>query len=129
MKRHALSLVCLLALLFGIATPSLSHAARPNPPTIVGTVPAVVLVSEPGSTNLVAVPPRVMVIDERGKTVADVETTVVGLTGAFHIPLKKAGTYVVVGYYPEPNRLTTLPRLVDVPRKETVATSLTWQPQ
>ena len=129
MKRLSLSFGLWLVLLLGIATTSTSYAARPNAPTIVGTVQAVILVTEPGGTNLVAVPPRVLVLDERGKTVADVETTVVGLTGAFNIPLKKAGTYVVVGYYPEPNRLTTLPQLVDVPRKETVTTSLVWQPQ
>ena len=43
--------------------------------------------------------------------------------------LERRFTYVVVGYYPEPNRVTTLPQLVDVPRKETVTTSLVWQPQ
>jgi len=129
MKRITFTLVLALAFLTTLFAPRLGQAARPNPPTIAGTVPVVLIVSEPGGTNLVAVPPRVLVIDERGKNVADVETTVVGLTGSFHIPLKKAGTYVVVGYYPEPNRLTTVPLVVDVLRKSTATVSLNWQPQ
>jgi len=129
MKRLNLSLAFLFALLLGIFTPSVSLAERPNPPTLAGTVPVALLVTEPGSTNLVAVPPRVYVIDEHGKTVADMETTVVGLTGTFSIPLKKAGTYVIVAYYPEPNRLVTVPQLVDVFRKQTSTVSLNWSPQ
>jgi hypothetical protein len=87
---------------------------------------------EPGSTNLVVIPPRVLVIDERGNTVADVETTVIGFTGTFNIPLKKAGTYVVVGYYPSPNPgqnpITTLPAVAEVFKKQTSTVDLTWRP-
>jgi len=129
MKRLCLSLAFLFALILGTFSPSVSEAARPNPPTLAGTVPAVLLVTEPGGTNLLVMPPRVLVIDERGNTVADVETTVVGFTGTFSIPLKKAGTYVVVGYYPEPNRMVTQPQAVDVFRKQTTTVSLVWQPQ
>jgi len=129
MKQLSLSLALLFALVFGTFSPSVSEAARPNPPTLAGTVPAVIVVSEPGGTNLVVVPPRVLVVDERGKTVADVETSVDGFTGTFNIPLKKAGTYVIVGYYPEPNRLAGVPQLVDVFRKQTTTVNLTWPPQ
>ena len=126
MKQLALSLTFLCTLLLGTFTPSVGEAARPNPPTLAGTVPAVIVV---GGTNSVVIPPRVLVIDERGNTVADVETTVDGLTGRFSIPLKKAGTYVVVGYYPEPNRMVTQPQAVEVFRKQTTTVTLAWQPQ
>ena len=129
MKRLSLSFAFLIALLLGTFTPCDTRADRPNPPTVAGSVPAAILVSEPGSTNLVAVPPRIRVIDERGRIVADVETTVVGLTGTFNIALKKAGTYVVVGYYPAPDQLVTVPQLVDVFRKQTSTVSLIWAPQ
>jgi hypothetical protein len=129
MKRLTLPLAFSFALLLGTFTPSASQAARPNPPTLAGTVPATRVVVEPGGTNSVVIPPRVLVIDERGNTVADVETTVLGLTGTFSIPLKKAGTYVIVGYYPDPNRIITAPQAVDVFRKQTTTVSLVWPPQ
>jgi hypothetical protein len=83
----------------------------------------------PGSTNSVSVPPRIHVLDEHGRDVADIEATVVGTSGVFHIPLKKAGTYAVWAYYPAPSQLNTTPQLVDVLRKQTSTVSLTWPPQ
>jgi hypothetical protein len=107
---------------------NVGFAARPNPPTIAGTVPVALAITEPGSTNLIVVAPRVIVVDERGRTVADVETTVTGLTATFQIPLKKAGTYVVAAYYPAPNNLVSAPQLVDVFRKQTTVVTLQWPP-
>ena len=129
MKRLAYILPLLTALFWGIFATTSLEAARPNPPSVAGTVPAILFGPEPGGTNLVVVPPRVMVLDERGKTVADVETTVVGITGTFNIALKKAGTYVVIAYYPAPSPLVGSAQLVDVFRKETSLVELEWPPQ
>ena len=107
---------------------SATHAARPNPPVIAGSVPILIYVTDPGTTNAVPVPPRVHLIDERGRILADVETTVDGASGTFHIDLKKAGTYVVWAYYPAPNQFQTAPQLVDVVRKQTSTVTLTWPP-
>jgi len=129
MKQLNLSLPFLFTLLLGVVTPFEAQAERPNPPGIAGSAPVAILVTEPGSTNLVAVPPRVHVINEHGRVVADIETTVQGLTGVFDIKLKKAGTYVIWAYYPAPNQLNSSPQLVDVFRKETSTVNLAWQPQ
>jgi hypothetical protein len=129
MKRFAYTFSFLAVWFLAVFISTPLDAARPNPPSVAGTVPVILFAPEPGGTNLIAVPPRVLVLDERGRTAADVETTVVNLTGTFNIPLKKAGTYVVAAYYPEPNRLLGLPQLVEVFRKQTSLVELDWQPQ
>jgi len=129
MKRLNLSLAFLFALILAIVTTRNTQAGRPNPPALSGTVPVTLFVTAPGGTNAVPVPPRVLVIDEHGKQAADLETTLEGVTGTFYIPLKKAGSYVVVGYYPEPNRMATTAQIVDVSRKQTSSVDLAWPAQ
>jgi len=126
MKKLVLSFAFVLATLAAICTARVAEAARPNPPMIAGTVPVALFVTPPGGTNAVPVPPRVHVIDERGRIIADLETTLDGVLGTFEIPLKKAGTYAIWAYYPEPNQRQTSPQLVDVLRKQTATANLTW---